>query len=173
MPNSPSAREVAAVQSAGTGNGSGRSCMSGRVAPGRGAGIEDPWWYQARCLSAAQASTTRSATSSRRPSSGRIASIQRRTWPTVTGSCGGIPSRAAARSNSAPHGKRSSPNTKFVSAAVPTRSGLATRRTAAMSPSSGTHLSWAATARSTCVYTAPRSRTVTSTSPGSNRGCPG
>ena len=88
MPNSTSAREVAAVQSAGTGNGSGRSCMSGRVAPGRGAGIEAPWWYQARCRSAAQASTIRSATSSRRPSSGRIASIQPRICPTVTGSCG-------------------------------------------------------------------------------------
>ena len=53
--------------------------------------MDAPCWYQARCRSAAQASTTRSATSSRRPSSGRIASIQPRTWPTVTGSWGCTP----------------------------------------------------------------------------------
>ena len=39
MPNSTSARDVAACQSAGAGSGSGRSSMSGRAAPGRGAGI--------------------------------------------------------------------------------------------------------------------------------------
>ena len=94
----------AACQSAGAGSGSGRSSISGRTAPGRGAGMGPPCWYQARCRSAAQASTTRSATSSRRPSSGRIASIQSRTCPTVTVSCGCRPSRAAARSNSAPQG---------------------------------------------------------------------
>ena len=56
--------------------------------PGRGAAMELPCWYQARCRSAAQARMTRSATSSRRPSGGRIASIQPRICPAVTGVLG-------------------------------------------------------------------------------------
>ena len=131
MPNSVSAREVAACQSAGAGSGSGRSSISGRAAPGRGAGIE-----RRAGTRPAAAAPPRPARPGRRPRrAGQAPGASRRSsrGPArrVTGSCGCRPSRAAARSNSAPHGpNRSSPNRKCVSPAVPTCSALATRRTA-------------------------------------------
>ena len=174
----PSSRwpiSTAPRHSSAVGVGSGRSSISGRSDPGLGAGMARPYWYQARCRSAAQAMRTRSATSSRSPIAGTTSLIHCRRCPTVTGSCAASPARLAAFSSSGPqNANRSSPKMKWVSPAVPTPSVGAMRRIAArLAVSISTRPCGSVTACCTTACTAASSRAVSSWSGGSKRGCAG